>query len=627
MKIEAFRITHFRSIVDTGWCNFSPDGVTVLVGQNESGKTTVLEALSKTFSSDDITPDDLRTNEDLPQVFLKVVCEDSEIDQALEDYPEAQISIAKEYLSKRQNRLELEFGWHLEEGKYSGYVDLDFPELEDALEIIKTKIQEEKKAAAAASKEAEEAAAASNATEASGQAEPNTPPPQNPQPTPQNDDDTTDYLTVGDIASEIYRVAPRCNLFEQKSGLLPDTVDINNKFELIGDGSGAAQNFMAVAGINVAKLVESDRRARAGLLEKANQQISRDFNIFWTQKIGRGSQIQLECEYHNYPAGDPKAGKAHLVFWISDGMNKLYPKQRSQGVRWFISFYLQLRATEKSSNKRIFFLDEPGANLHSKAQEDVLRLINLLSKDIMIVYSTHSPHMIEYGKLPRILAVQRTGDLDDSPTSIIGAQQLGSASTDTLSPILTAMGVDLSHQQVIRKENNVLLEEMSAHYYLSALWLLTKEKQEAHFLAATGVGKVELLANLFRGWGLKFIAAVDDDSHGREVYKSMKKELFGDIQELAETNILKFENCPGIEDMFSAKDFKEFVLNDPSANIDKSNSEYVKAMRLSKPILGFQFLAAVQSKPLKLENFDEETRKNMKTIVKQIVTRLKAQSG
>ena len=45
LQLAAFRIRNFRSIVDSGWVMFSPDGITVLVGQNESGKSSVLEAL------------------------------------------------------------------------------------------------------------------------------------------------------------------------------------------------------------------------------------------------------------------------------------------------------------------------------------------------------------------------------------------------------------------------------------------------------------------------------------------------------------------------------------------------------------------------------------------------------
>lgn len=42
---RAFRIQNFKSIHDTGTCTLSGDGITVLAGQNEAGKTAVLSAL------------------------------------------------------------------------------------------------------------------------------------------------------------------------------------------------------------------------------------------------------------------------------------------------------------------------------------------------------------------------------------------------------------------------------------------------------------------------------------------------------------------------------------------------------------------------------------------------------
>ena len=43
MKLVAFRIKNFRSIKDTGWHELAYDNITCLIGQNESGKTSVLE--------------------------------------------------------------------------------------------------------------------------------------------------------------------------------------------------------------------------------------------------------------------------------------------------------------------------------------------------------------------------------------------------------------------------------------------------------------------------------------------------------------------------------------------------------------------------------------------------------
>ena len=62
----------------------------------------------------------------------------------------------------------------------------------------------------------------------------------------------------------------------------------------------------------------------------------------------------------------------------------------------------------------------------------------------------------------------------------------------------------------------------------AAFWKLTDEKQDAYFIAATGAGNVEALANMFLGWGLEFIVAVDDDTAGRQAYNALKRHLFGD---------------------------------------------------------------------------------------------------
>ena len=70
MKLTAFRIRNFRSIVDTGWQNLSPDNITCLIGQNESGKTSVLEGL-KVFYSGIISEDVLRSDLSLPEVSCR----------------------------------------------------------------------------------------------------------------------------------------------------------------------------------------------------------------------------------------------------------------------------------------------------------------------------------------------------------------------------------------------------------------------------------------------------------------------------------------------------------------------------------------------------------------------------
>ena len=612
MEVLEFRITNFRSIVDSDWRKFSPDNVTVLIGQNESGKTSVLEALAKTFSSKNISDDDKRIGEPLPKVYLRVKLSKLAIGKLTdflygEQCIDSQIKSLEKYFLNNNMPIELIFHWDSDgNGGYAKSISTT-DELTEVLEdLLKKPLH----------KQAEENLLENGplATNISPEEE-------------EEEEEEENEITLEILEDAVNEISPKITFFEHETGLLPSQIDIfKNKhghYILSNQGATAAKNFLTVAGLKLDTLIETDVRTRASLLSKANAKITRDFSTFWSQTIGRKDKLKLECEVHTYGNdAEEKSGSQYLLFWISDGLNKLYPKQRSQGVRWFVSFYLQLKASEIQSTKRLFLLDEPGANLHSKAQTDVIKLINDLSKDMSIVYSTHIPHMLEYDKFYRVLAVQRLGDEDDSPSEIKPAHELGAASTDTLSPVLTAMGVDLANQEVIKKKNNVLLEEMSGFYYLKAFWKLADSKDEANFIAATGVNKLPNFANMFLGWGLDYIVVVDDDKSGRGVYNALKKDIFSDDEDLAKENMYKIKNCDGIEDIFSENDFKTHIIGDVSASISTTNSAYMKEKKLSKPVHAYTFLLKAKRREVILKNLDTVSQRNIKTLIQEISSRL-----
>lgn len=611
MQIVAFRIQNFKSIADLGWCKLSSDGVTGLIGQNESGKTSILEALSKTLSSEAIIPDDFRIAAGVPEISLRLhVCWE-DIAHNFTDVDNRYAEAVQKYLKLKDGLVELEFFWEADQKrptKYHKSYMFHAEEFENELSAISELI---------AAEATIENAPAESAPTPSPEAAPPSPavPPSEPPLT----------VRVEDITEFLFDAAPTITLFRHDVGLLPNSIDIDDNNNLIGDGITAARNFLNVANIDLSLLKRSSGGTRETILQRANDSISRDFNQFWSQTIGGGNTLSLKCslQTHESSAGE-KAGKFFLAFFISDGLNSLHPKQRSQGVRWFISFYLQLRASQKEKDRHLFLLDEPGANLHLRAQGDVLKLINKLSESIPIIYSTHSPKMIEYEKLYRYLAVQRSEAIDYNPTEVIEASKLASASKDTLSPILMVMGADFSSQEVIKKSNNILLEEMSGHYYLKSFWHLMNRKEEAHFIAATGVGNTPVYANLFVGWGLKFIVAVDDDNHGRQTLAKIKKDIFGDDEAEAEKYLLKFKGFTGIEDCFSKEDFYSHVLQEDKIDgkPDK-NTEYIKEKNLSKPVLAYKFAIKVREGEIKWEQLNSITKKNVTKIVEDLVAKLK----
>ncbi len=603
MQLEAFRITNFRSVIDSGWISLSPDGVTVLVGQNESGKTSVLQALHCALARRPITPDDKRIDAENPVVLLRGSVVWEYVKSHLEEYDETEILGLKEFVNSSNGSIDLKCEWiakagaiALTEFRCSVANRDEFESHIEAYRIAHQNSSERKDESASTSSPADQASAP-----------------------------TRELLDADSAGWALYEPLPVSIFFDADSGLLPNSVDIDAKGRPAGTGANAAINFLTIADIELPKLVAGDERYRQNVLNKANQRVSDDFSSFWSQLIGDTSRLTLKCDFKHYnSANSEKVGKEYLEFWICDGNTQLYPKQRSLGVRWFVSFYLQLRATEKTSASRLFLLDEPGANLHAKAQGDVLRLIDRLKSDIPIVYSTHSPEMIEFEKLFRVRAVQRNGEKEDSPTIVIDAHQLGAASTDTLSPVLSAMGTDMSKQTVIKKNRNVLLEEISGFYYLKAFWKINASKEIVHFIPSTGVNKLPMLANMFLGWGLDFLVAVDDDKQGREVFAQLKKDLFGDSDEIARTRLLKIPGCTSIEEALSKADFKRLVLRNEDAAYEGGNAEYMKAAHLSKPVTAYGFWLEVESGNITKKDFAPESLEKIGQIVTSLSDLLKA---
>jgi len=431
------------------------------------------------------------------------------------------------------------------------------------------------------------------------------------------------YYTVEELAVESFKYIPAIELFEDFSSLLPNRIDLDDIFDDFArvEGYKAARNFLTIAGLNERFFDEQSNRIMKQKIEKLNNEITLDFQDYWRQSIGKHNKIKINFELEHYDINNPeKVGRPYLEFWIKDDQERLYPKQRSRGVRWFLSFYLELKASalEHSDRGRVFLIDEPGLSLHARAQEDVLKVFEDIKENIQILYTTHSPHLINMNKLYRLLAVQRAIEDDmKSETVIFNAKSLNEASTDTLSPIYTLMGTKMSDHQFVKKKNNVIVEDMPTYHYLKTLFSLIEFKKEIYFLPATDVLNVTTLVNLLLGWKLDYFVLLDDDQAGNLVYNDLKNNLFNNDEKLAAKKLIKLEEVYNIVDLFSTIDFKNFILHE-RVGITESNSEYIENNSLSRNMLASSFVLEVQNNKIKLEDFDEETRENIEVLVHKL---------
>lgn len=428
------------------------------------------------------------------------------------------------------------------------------------------------------------------------------------------------------LGAEIFQYIPTFEFFEDFSSLLPNRIDLEDilKENTISEGYKAAKNFLILAGLDQRFFEQQNNRILKQKIERLNGEITISFQEYWRQKIGENNKINLNFELEHYDFTHPeKSGKPYLEFWIKDKNERLYPKQRSRGVRWFLSFYLELKASAKQTQKpRVLLIDEPGLSLHARAQEDVLKVFEDLRKSMQIVYTTHSPHLINVDKLYRLLAVQRA-NIDDyySETKIYNARSLNKASTDTLSPIYSLMGTPLNDHQFIQGKNNIIVKDISSYYFYNAFMKLAGAKGAFYYLPATNIQNVPTLANLLMGWKIHFVVVLADDFEANKVYEELKKNMYLGNEEEVSKNILMMKKIKGAEDLLSTIDFKKHVLGE-RIGITELNSEYIVNNNLSGSVLASGFMRKVENKEVTFEMLDEESQENIKHFIKKLTSLL-----
>jgi hypothetical protein len=312
-----------------------------------------------------------------------------------------------------------------------------------------------------------------------------------------------------------------------------------------------------------------------------------------------------------------KSGNPYLEFWIKDNYERLYPKQRSRGVRWFLSFYLELKATAMSKQKKVLLIDEPGLSLHAKAQQDVLKVFDNLKKDLQIIYCTHSTQLIDREKMFRILAVQRKeGAGVKSQSVILDSKSLKSANSETMMPLFSVFSGHVVKEKSLIKDRNVVVDDISTFYYLSAFSKLIGKNGEIHFIPSNGVADITVMTNLLTGWRTDFSVLLPGNTQGQKIFEELKNSIFINNKDLLDSKLILMEE-ESIVDLFSKFDFKKHILN-KRIGIPETNSEYIEINNLSENYLASQFAAMVDKGEIKKSHLDEQTTSAITDLISQI---------
>jgi hypothetical protein len=183
----------------------------------------------------------------------------------------------------------------------------------------------------------------------------------------------------------------------------------------------------------------------------------------------------------------------------------------------------------KASNT-IFLFDEPAANLHSRAQLELLESFERLIDDgHKVIYSTHSHYMIDPRWLSGAYIIEnRAIDFDDQreyaglnskPTDIVAKpyKQFVSEYPDRVSyfqPILEKLGY--ANPKLIPTKPVVVTEGISDYHAFTVLGREALKRAKFEFVPGLGAGASGPLISLLLSAGREFAILLDDDKAGHK---------------------------------------------------------------------------------------------------------------
>jgi predicted ATP-dependent endonuclease of OLD family len=260
----------------------------------------------------------------------------------------------------------------------------------------------------------------------------------------------------------------------------------------------------------------------------------------------------------------------------------------------------------------VILIDEPGLYLHAKAQRDILKNLEKAGGTAQVIFSTHSPYLIETDKLERIRLVEKLGEKG----TVIQNKIHAASDKETLTPILTAIGLELNQGiSNVDRIDNVIVEGASDYYYLNAFREILGAKGP-NFISGGGAGNMPFVGTILQGWGCKVVYLYDSD----QGYKDATKNLKSKWVTITKEQLSKIPVDGGIEDVFSKNDFLKVVLEEPPAAIEGRNSDYMKGK--DKVLTAKRWLEAVRSgKRRELSKETKEAATKLMTNLTEILTK------
>lgn len=516
MKYTNFTIKKFKGI-DTVNIDFSNNRVITLVGLNESGKTTIMEAINlfyKMLKGNEPGESELKTFRPKGAGFTGNI----EISGLLSLENEDKIKIEKYWKNTMSKRTQLlipeTFSY-----TYKFYFNLDKYLAEKTSRTCDFKIKT--------------AQSKSNLVTSSN-----------------SDWQKIIYYIKKEVVPEIlfyddfiFEIPQKIQFIKKNSeGIVLNNdvdADLNKTWQFVMDDilKSTNPNFTSFQERIVDNWDDDQSLAKQHLSEmegKLNEVITKRWKELFveTGKKLNFEKIQLSCI--------PDGNFLNISFDVITTTHKSFRiDERSKGCKWFFSFLLFTEFRKNRTKNILFLLDEPASNLHSSAQIKIVDALGELSKDALVLYATHSHHLIKvdwlagaYIIINEVLENSLSGDMTFFDRANITAKKyytyvgegLGDDKVSYFQPILDALDYKPSSVEPI--PNICILEGKNDWYTFKYFQeIILKDEYQYNFYPGAGATKLSDIIRLYLSWGKDFIVIIDGDKEGRDAKENYIEEF------------------------------------------------------------------------------------------------------
>ena len=590
MDLIAFRVCMYKGIIDSGWVDVND--LTVLVGKNESGKTSLLKALHKL---NPYNPEPYEMTKEWPRARRKersdehIVCrakfqlsdqEKFELSETthIEKIPDI-VEASRNYAGKLEIKFEEELS--LDE---STPVEIDTTEIDailDKLPKVRDNFSDEfKEYANECLNEARHLANEKQFMELEQLVQKHTP--------LLNEKRVQSH--ADSYRAELQFTKQYLASLDQLVKNLPPLPSVESKvddylikhlptFIYMDD----YRVFNGTAHLNDIKTrKDQDRLTEEDKTFLTILNLSElDLDILIT--LAQGSEEQLEERQYELSDGAATLTRTisgrfrqreyKLVYGLDDqffftfvtddrdtGLIRL--EQRSKGFQWFFSFDLMLmHETEGTLEGCVILLDEPGLHLHPEAQKDLLDRLEEYAKGNTLLYTTHLPFMIDLNHPDRVRVLKETEN------GIVVTTDFIESPPEAKFVLQAALGMNAS-QSFLVADRNLVVEGVDDYWVLTELSnLLQRDGKEGRprdvLITPGGSASTAVhIATIMIGQNLDVVALFDSDDEGRRAQEKLDHNWLTQYKE-TQTKTLLLGEAVGACGDFALEDLfpKNFITD------------------------------------------------------------------